>query len=111
MQLILFQILAILEVKVLIFKVLIFIQKFWFLGIYDCYLSYRNKNNSNKYKIYYTKMDSAYLKEHVGKALTLGLAEISQKKPIDPIEYLSKWLRKHVENLKDEANVCNDLLH
>ena len=56
-------------------------------------------------------MDSAYLKEHVGKALTLGLAEISQKKPIDPIEYLSKWLRKHVENLKDEANVCNDLLH
>ena len=50
-------------------------------------------------------MDSAYLKEHVGKALTLGLAEIAQKKPVDPIEYLSKWLRKHVENLQDEANV------
>lgn len=50
-------------------------------------------------------MDSAYLKEHVGKALTLGLAEIAQKKPVDPIEYLSKWLRKHVENLQDEADV------
>jgi len=49
-------------------------------------------------------MDSAYLKEHVGKALALGLAEVCQKKPADPIEYLSKWLRKHVENLKDDAN-------
>lgn len=53
-------------------------------------------------------MDSAYLKEHVGKALALGLAEVCQKKPADPIEYLSKWLRKHVENLKDDANVCFD---
>ena len=50
-------------------------------------------------------MDTAYLKEHVGRALTLGLTEIAQKKPVDPIEYLSKWLRKHVENLKDEADV------
>ena len=50
-------------------------------------------------------MDSAYLKEHVGQALALGLAEVCQKKPVDPIDYLSKWLRKHVENLQDNANV------
>jgi len=50
-------------------------------------------------------MDSAYLKEHVGQALSLGLAEVCQKKPVDPIDYLSKWLRKHVENLQDNANV------
>lgn len=50
-------------------------------------------------------MDSAYLKQHVGTALALGLSEICQKKPADPIDYLSNWLRKHVENLADQAKV------
>lgn len=48
-------------------------------------------------------MDSAYLKQYVGKALALGLSDVCEKKPADPIDYLSKWLRKHVENLEDEA--------
>eukprot|EP00794_Sanderia_malayensis_P012301 gene12301-13570_t len=43
-------------------------------------------------------MDSEYLKQHVGDALTRGLVEISQKRPNDPIEYLGFWLRKYVEN-------------
>ncbi|KAK3722076.1 hypothetical protein QZH41_019820 [Actinostola sp. cb2023] len=43
-------------------------------------------------------MDSEYLKKHVGVALSLGLTEIVQKRPVDPIEYLAFWMRKFVEN-------------
>ena len=50
-------------------------------------------------------MDSEYLKRHVGKALSEGLAEICLKRPVDPVEYLAFWLRKYVENEAYNAKV------
>jgi len=50
-------------------------------------------------------MDSEYLKKHVGEALTLGLTEVVQKRPVDPIEYLAFWLRKFVINRDFDVKV------
>lgn len=50
-------------------------------------------------------MDSEYLKQHVGEALAIGLTEIVQKRPVDPVEYLAHWLRKYVENRDFELQV------
>lgn len=47
-------------------------------------------------------MDSEYLIKHVGLALSLGLTDICQKKPNDPIEYLSEWLLKYIDNTKHQ---------
>ena len=52
--------------------------------------------------------DSAYLKEHVGDALTLALSEICQKRPSDPISYLSQWLLKYVENMEHKKQLALD---
>lgn len=42
--------------------------------------------------------DVKYLKQHVGKPLTLALAEITAKMPKDPIHYLGHYLFKYRYN-------------
>ena len=53
----------------------------------------------------YTNMDSEYLKQQVGGALAAGLSEVCQKKPVDPIDYLAKWLKKYVQNVHEQEKV------
>lgn len=43
-------------------------------------------------------MDTAYLKQNLGSCLTQCLAEISEKRPRDPIEFMAQWLYKYKEN-------------
>ena len=43
-------------------------------------------------------MESDYVKETVGEALALGLAQVALVRPQDPIEYLGLWLLKHKRN-------------
>lgn len=44
-------------------------------------------------------MDTAYLKNNLGSCLTQCLAEISEKRPRDPIEFMAQWLYKYKENV------------
>ncbi|WAQ95664.1 DYDC2-like protein [Mya arenaria] len=40
-------------------------------------------------------MDTAYLKQTLGDSLSRCLSEVSEKRPRDPIEYISQWLYKY----------------
>lgn len=47
-------------------------------------------------------MESDYVRESVGAALALGLAQVALVRPQDPIEYLGLWLLKHKRNQAEE---------
>lgn len=43
-------------------------------------------------------MDTTYLKKCLGDFLTCALAEVAEKRPADPIEFIAQCLYKYVEN-------------
>ena len=43
-------------------------------------------------------IESQYVKKHLGKILPACIAEICEKRPLDPIEYMAQWIYKHREN-------------
>ena len=56
-------------------------------------------------------VDGRYIAQHMGTALTLALTEIAEKRPWDPIEYLSQWLYKYHKNLDEIAQVRMTVLN
>ncbi|XP_041365901.1 uncharacterized protein LOC121380929 [Gigantopelta aegis] len=44
-------------------------------------------------------IDGKYVARNLGTALTMALAEIAERRPWDPIEYLAQWLYKYRENI------------
>ena len=50
-------------------------------------------------------MDAGYLKREVGVALRKCLAEVAEKRPYDPIEFIAHWLYKFTDNKNFEEQV------
>lgn len=52
-------------------------------------------------------MEADYVKKTVGNYLVAGLAEVSVRRPADPIEYLALWLLKEKQEIRNqEVHVC-----
>lgn len=51
-------------------------------------------------------MDAEYLQNNIGHILDQCLSEVAQKRPWDPIEYISQWLYKYTENKLAREQVC-----
>ena len=49
--------------------------------------------------------ESGYLVGSVGRALQVALAEVAEKRPQDPIEYLAVCLYKHSSNIQRAQEV------
>ncbi|XP_026534205.1 DPY30 domain-containing protein 1-like [Notechis scutatus] len=47
-------------------------------------------------------MDTKYFKENLGMCLAEGLAEVADRRPIDPIRFLASWIYNYNENRKKE---------
>lgn len=50
-------------------------------------------------------LEAQYVKRTVGPALKQGLAEIVEKRPADPVEYLANFLLKYAENINNQELV------
>ena len=42
--------------------------------------------------------ESQYIRQHFANILPKCLAEVIEKRPYDPIEYIAQWIYKHREN-------------
>lgn len=64
--------------------------------------SYKRPNN----------YEGQYLADNLGSALTLALAEIAERRPWDPIEYLAHFLYKFRANMEYEQKVkwCPEII-
>ncbi|XP_007425823.2 flagellar radial spoke protein 2-like [Python bivittatus] len=47
-------------------------------------------------------MDFKYLKENLGMCLAEGLAEVADRRPVDPIRFLASWIYSYNENREKE---------
>lgn len=56
-----------------------------------------------------TSEDVSYLKDTLGKPLTLAMAEVLMKQPRDPIHYLGHWLFKYRYNQEVEDSAKQEI--